>query len=72
MSNTYELKDSIERTALKRIVADGNCLQSLISQLDLELSTGQEAKAADILSFMLITISQIDSHCTSLENALNL
>lgn len=72
MSNTYEFKDSIKRTALKRIVADGNCLQSLISQLDLELSTGQEAKATDTLSFMLITISQIDSHCTSLENALSL
>lgn len=72
MSNKWELTDSIKRTALKRIVEDGNLLQSLISQLDLQLSTGQEAKATDTLSFMLITISQMDSHCTSLENALNI
>lgn len=72
MSNTWELKESIKRTALKRIVADGNLLQSLISQLDLQLSTGQEEKATDTLSFMLITISQMDSHCTSLENAFNI
>lgn len=72
MSNKWELTDSIKRTALKRIVEDGNLLQSLISQLDLQLSTGQEAKATDTLSFMLIIISQMDSHCTSLENALNI
>ena len=72
MSNKWELTDSIKRTALKRIVEDGNLLQSLISQLDLQLSTGQEAKATDTLSFMLIVISQMDSHCTSLENALNI
>ena len=72
MSNKWEHTDSIKRTALKRIVEDGNLLQSLISQLDLQLSTGQEAKATDTLSFMLITISQMDSHCTSLENALNI
>ena len=72
MSNTWELKDSIKRTALKRIVADGNLLQFLISQLDLQLSTGQETKATDTLSFMLITISQIDSQCTSLENVLTI
>ena len=72
MSNKWELTDSIKRTALKRIVEDGNLLQSLISQLDLQLSTGQETKATDTLSFMLIIISQMDSHCTSLENALNI
>ncbi len=71
MGNSWEFSRSVKRDALKRIVADGNFLQSLVSKLDLQLSTSQETDAAETLSFIETTLSQMDADCTSLENALN-
>ena len=71
MSNSWEFSRSVKRDALKRIVADGNFLQSLVSKLDLQLSTNQETDATETLSFIETTLSQMDADCTSLENALN-
>lgn len=72
MSNSWEFRNSVKQDALKRIVADGNFLQSLVSRLDLQLSTGQEIDATETLSFIETTLSQMDADCTSLENALDL
>lgn len=72
MSDSWEFRKSIKRSALKRIVEDGNFLQSLIAKLDLQLSTGQDILATETLSFIETSLSQMDSDCESLENALNL
>lgn len=72
MRDSWEFRGDIKRSALKRIVEDGNFLQSLITKLDLQLSTGQDILATETLSFIETTLSQMDSDCESLENALNL
>ncbi len=71
MGDSWEFRNSIKRDVLKRIVADGNFLQSLVSKLDLQLSTDQETDALETLSFIGTTLSQMDADSTSLANALH-
>lgn len=70
-NNTWEIRQDIKRNALKRIVQDGNSLQSLISILDLQLSTDQNDNASETLSFIETVLNQMDADCTSLDTALN-
>lgn len=70
-NNTWEFRQDIKRNALKRIVQDGNSLQSLISILDLQLSTDQNDNAIETLSFIETVLTQMDADCGSLGTALN-
>lgn len=72
MNDSWEFRKNVKSSGLRRIVEDGNFLQSLITKLDLQLSTGQDILATETLSFIETTLSQMDSDCESLENALNL
>ena len=71
MINNWEFRQDIKRNALKRIVQDGNSLQSLISILDLQLSTDQNDNASETLSFIETVLTQTDADCRSLDAALD-
>lgn len=71
MINNWEFRQEIKRNALKRIVQDGNSLQSLISVLDLQLSTDQKDDAVETLSFIETILTQTDADCRSLDAALD-
>jgi len=71
MCNDWDFQETIKHNALKRLVEDGNLLQSLISKLDLQLSTNQESNIYETLAFISTTLSQTDADCTSLESALH-
>ena len=71
MINKWEFRQEIKRNALKRIVQDGNSLQSLISVLDLQLSTDQTDDAGETLSFIETVLTQMDADCRSLDAALD-
>lgn len=71
MTNKWEFRQEIKRNALKRIVQDGNSLQSLISVLDLQLSTDQNDNAGETLSFIETVLTQMDADCRSLDAALD-
>lgn len=72
MSSTWEFKHSIKRNSLKRIVEDGNFLQSLITKLDMQLSTEQESSVQETLTFIETTLSQLDSDCAAIQNVLDI
>jgi len=71
MINNWEFRQDIKRNALKRIVQDGNSLQSLIGVLDLQLSTDQKDDAVETLSFIETVLTQTDADCRSLDAALD-
>ncbi len=71
MINNWEFRQEIKRNALKRIVQDGNSLQSLIGVLDLQLSTDQKDDAVETLSFIETILTQTDADCRSLDAALD-
>lgn len=71
MINNWEFRQEIKRNALKRIVQDGNSLQSLIGVLDLQLSTDQKDDAVETLSFIETVLTQTDADCRSLDAALD-
>lgn len=72
MSDSWEFRKSVKSSGLRRIVEDGNFLQSLIAKLDMQLSTGQDIPATETLSFIETTLSQMGGDCESLANVLNL
>ena len=71
MINNWEFRQDIKRNALKRLVQDGNSLQSLIGVLDLQLSTDQKDDAVETLSFIETVLTQTDADCRSLDAALD-
>lgn len=71
MINNWEFRQDIKRNALKRIVQDGNSLQTLIGVLDLQLSTDQKDDAVETLSFIETVLTQTDADCRSLDAALD-
>jgi len=70
--NPWEFNDAIQQSAMKRIVEDGNLLQSLISKLDLELGTGERKAVDDTISCIGVALSQLDANCTALQNILDI
>ena len=52
---------SIKNQAFRRVVEDGNTIQQLITNADLQLSTGSIRKSQKILETLSVVLGQLDS-----------
>lgn len=67
----WELRNTIQQSAMKRIVEDGNLIQQLISKIDLQISTDQKSKATETMQYMQHVLEQLDADCAALYNVID-